>query len=130
MTKYQVGDYVRVKDLSRYNEDNGVAPMMKEYSGKLVRITHITYEGFYLIEDNDYFWWDDLFEYRLGNYEDNNFNHKSDVNCIVGFTYHGIPQTFEGVLDNFAPNGLSSWHDKNGRILSLPYDMINYIIPN
>lgn len=140
--KYDVGDYVRIVDINELerlaDEDDdeeapsGVTEDMFEYASKLARITRVEYDfdeyWKYEIDLDDGMWaWNDsMFEYRLGNYED---NVRSDFTYVIGYVYKDITHTFEGRIENFNPNGKSTFIDKNGKILMIPYKDIAYILP-
>ena len=142
--KYDVGDYVRIVDINELErladeDDNEEAPSgvvedMFEYASKLARITRVEYDSDeywkYEIDLDDGIWaWNDsMFEYRLGNYEDNNIeNHR--FKYVIGYVYKDVTRTFEGRIENFDLNGKSTFIDKNGKILMIPYKDIAYIMP-
>lgn len=140
--KYDVGDYVRIVDINELErladeDDNEEAPSgvvedMFEYAGKLARITRVEYDSDeywkYEIDLDDGIWdWNDsMFEYRLGNYDDNT---KGDFTYVIGYVYKDVTRTFEGRIESFDLNGKSTFIDKNGKILMIPYKDITYIMP-
>lgn len=139
--KYGIGDYVRIVDINELerlaDEDDDEAPSgvvddMFDYASKLARITDIEYDcGNYWkytidLDDGAWRWNESMFEYRLGNYED---NVKGDFTYVIGYVYKDITHTFEGRIENFDLNGKSTFIDKNGKILMIPYKDIAYIMP-
>ena len=138
--KYDIGDYVRIVDineLERLEDDDievpsGVAKPMFDYASKLARITDIEYDSDnywkYTIDldDGKWRWNESMFEYRIGNYNDNT---KSDFTYVIGYSYKDVMHTFEGRIENFDLNGKSTFIDKNGKILMIPYKDIAYIMP-
>ena len=137
MTKYDVGDYVRIKNI-HIDDDypSGVIDDMLEFANKLARITDIRYESndenycYYIDLDNGKWDWDeDMFEYRLGNYEDNEIENRRFKYVIGYHRYENKLETFEGFIENFYPSGKSCFIDESGKILLLPYERIEFIIP-
>ena len=138
MMKYEVGDYVRIrKDISQ--DEDGVVEEMEQYAGQLAKIVDIDIDSYnnndmpYKIDiDNQEWWWsDELFEYRLGNYEDNKIEN-SHFTYVIGYKRNkGVTSVkkFIGYIENFAPCGKSAFINDSGEILVLPWDMIEYIIP-
>ena len=145
--KYDVGDYVRIVDINELErladeDDNEEAPSgvvedMFEYASKLARITRVEYDSDeywkYEIDLDDGIWaWNDsMFEYRLGNYEDNNIeNHR--FKYVIGYKTNKDSvkiNKFNGFIENFAPCGKSVFVGENGKTLVLPWELIEYIVP-
>lgn len=61
MTKYKVGDKVRVKD-HPVDVGPGWVIDMDEMLGEIVTISKVTPRGWYRIEDSYYVWCDEMFE--------------------------------------------------------------------
>lgn len=61
MTKYKVGDKVKVKD-HPINVGPGWTSDMDEMLGKIVTIRKVTSRGWYRIEDSYYEWCDEMFD--------------------------------------------------------------------
>lgn len=136
--KYKVGDYVRIKSDLKVNYAEGLVPDMVAMAGRLVQISRVdTYDTeedgmpYVVKELEGYFWNEDWFEYRLGNYEDNNIeNHHCKY--VIGYKTNkdGIKtKRFNGFIENFAPCNKSVFVDENGKTLVLPWELIEYIIP-
>ena len=131
--KYKIGDYVRIKNISIYDEyPSGIVDDMLEFANKLARITNIRYESngenycYYIDLDNGKWDWDeDMFEYRLGNYEDNVI---VPLIYIIGYKFKGKTYEFKGQIKNFIPNGLCEFN-KDEQYLAIPYKWIEYIVP-
>lgn len=135
--KYEVGDYVRVCDNLSLNWSEGITPEIVDLAGKLVQISSIDTDdldfddlAYEVKELEGYYWKEDWFEYRLGNYKDNdienhNFKYSIGYKLVEGATIHN----FKGFIENFAPCGKSVFVDDNGKTLVLPWEMIEYIIP-
>ena len=137
-SQYEVGDYVRIRsDLKQMYDDEvdtnvGLEEEMIAYAGKLARITKVnklTNDYLIDIDDGKWYWEDMFFEYRLGNYEDNNIENRRFKYVIGYHRYVDKLETFEGFIENFYPSGKSCFVDENGKILLLPYDRIEFIIP-
>lgn len=136
---YEVGDYVRIKsDLKQMYDDEvdtnvGLEEPMINYAGKLARITkvvkisHDTPHYLIDIDDGDWSWEDMLFEYRLGNYEDNDFS-SEEVFYTVGFKNMGSVHTFVGKLQKWSADKCE-FVDKRGVILMVDYNQLEYVIP-
>lgn len=131
--KYEVGDYVRIKSNLKVNYVEGLVPIMVDMAGQLVQISCVDSDDIdeddmaYVVKElKDYYWREDWFEYRLGNYNDNT---KSDFTYVIGYSYKDVTHTFEGRIENFDLNGKSTFIDKNGKILMIPYKDIAYIMP-
>jgi hypothetical protein len=142
--RYKVGDYVRIKSNLDGEEFNYVTDNMKTFCGKLGRIIKVNEPyntdddviGYFLSFDKDNSWIEDYewginaFEYRLGNYEDNNIeNHRCKY--VIGYKTNkdGKTKRFNGFIENFAPCNKSVFVDENGKTLVLPWELIEYIIP-
>ena len=134
--KYEVGDYVRIRSDLEVNYEEGLVPEMVDMAGQLVQISHV--EPFdideddmtYVVKELDYYYWkEDWFEYRLGNYEDNNIENRRFKYVIGYHRYENKLETFEGFIENFYPMGKSCFVNKDGKMLLLPYDRIEFIIP-
>lgn len=129
--RYEVGDYVRIKNI-HIDDDypSGVVDDMLDFSNKLARITDMNTDCYHIDIDNGKWDWDeDMFDYRLGNYDDNKY---SNIYYKVGYKIEEWSDkiyTFEGNIDNFAPCGKSVFVNENGVTLALPWNMIEYIIP-
>ena len=140
--KYDVGDYVRIVDINELkrlaDDDNdieapsGIVESMFDYASKLARITDIEYDcdNYWKyqidLDGGEWRWNESMFEYRLGNYDDNT---KSDFTYVIGYVYKDVTHTFEGKIENLDLNGKSTFIDKNGKILMIPYKDIAYIMP-
>ena len=136
MTKYNVGDLVKIKDNLTVGENvDGlyVTASMTDYSGKSAHITHACYNGvcdddsYHIdIDDETFFWSNDCFE-DADNINDN----EDDIRCkyIIGYKKDDLVRTFEGYIDNFHPTGKSCFINDDGDILLLPYNLIEYIMP-
>lgn len=143
--KYDIGDYVRIVDINELkrlvDEDDeapsGVVDDMFDYASKLARITDIGYDADnywkYTIDlDNgEWRWNESMFEYRLGNYENNNIaNHR--FKYVIGYKINKDSvkiNKFNGFIENFAPCGKSVFIDENGKTLVLSWELIEYIMP-
>ena len=134
--KYEVGDYVRVRSDLSLNWSEGITPEIIDLAGKLVQISSVDTDdldlddlAYEVKELEGYYWSEDWFEYRLGNYEDNKIENRR-FKYVVGYhRYLDKLETFEGFIENFYPSGKSCFIDENGKILLLPYDKIAFIIP-
>ena len=134
--KYDVGDYVRIKSDLKVDYGEGLVPEMVNMAGQLVQISRV---DSYDIDEDDmpyiikefegYYWNEDWFEYRLGNYEDNQIENHLFKYEIGYHRYEDRLEIFEGFIENFYPSGKSCFIDENGKILLLPYDRIEFIIP-
>jgi hypothetical protein len=134
--KYNVGDYVRIKSDLKVNLDEGLVPEMVKMAGKLVQIAYV--DSFDIDEDDmpyvikeleSYFWSEDWFEYRLGNYEDNKIENLRFKYEIGYHRYDDRLEIFEGFIENFYPSGKSAFVDENGKLLVVPYERIEFIVP-
>lgn len=133
--KYNVGDYVRIKSDLKVDYDEGLVPEMVKMAGQLVQISRIDADSDYdampyiIKELEGYYWNEDWFEYRLGNYEDNQIeNHRFKYE--IGYhRYEDRLEIFEGFIENFYPNGKSAFIDENGKLLVIPYERIEFIVP-
>ena len=139
--RYEVGDYVRIRsDIQQMIDDDidvyvGIVQELTEYAGKLARITKVEEDirdkySYKLDVDNGDWWWcNELFEYRLGNYEDNKIENRR-FKYVIGYRrYLDKLETFEGFIENFYPSGKSAFVDENGKLLVVPYERIEFIIP-
>ena len=138
---YEVGDYVRIRnDIQQMIDDEvdvhvGIVTELTEYAGKLARITKAeedskdTYSYKLDVDDGEWWWCDELFQYRLGNYEDNDIENHHFKYEIGYHRYENRLEIFEGFIENFYPSGKSAFVDENGKLLVLPYDRIEFIIP-
>lgn len=137
-SRCEVGDYVRIRSDLKQMYDNevdtnvGLEEEMIDYAGKLARITkvkEISHGTSYLIDlDNGDWWWEDtFFEYRIGNYEDNNFS-SGEVYYTVGFKNMGSVHTFIGKLQKWSTDKCE-FINKNGIILMVDYNNLEYVIP-
>lgn len=135
---YEVGDYVRIRsDLQQMYDDKvdtnvGLEAEMIDYAGKLARITsvsEISEDVSYLIDidDGNWYWENMLFEYRLGNYEDNDFSN-DEVYYTVGFKNMGSVHTFVGKLQKWSADKCE-FINKRGIILMVDYNQLEYVIP-
>jgi hypothetical protein len=133
--KYNVGDYVRIKSDLKVDYDEGLVPEMVKMAGQLVQISRIDADSDYdtmpyiIKELEGYYWNEDWFEYRLGNYEDNKIeNHRFKYE--IGYhRYEDRLEIFEGFIENFYPSGKSAFVDENGKLLVIPYERIEFIVP-
>ena len=146
--RYKVGDYVRVKSNLEGKEFSYVTDNMRNFCGKLGRIIKVKCSemldntdddviDYYLSFDKDnpwiedYAWGINAFEYRLGNYEDNNIeNHR--FKYVIGYKTNKDSvkiNKFNGFIENFAPCGKSVFVGENGKTLVLPWELIEYIVP-
>jgi len=69
MSKYQVGDKVRVRSDLIIDEGYGgtfFISVMKQYCGKILTISHVN-PGDYKVEENDWYWSDEMFEEKVEN---------------------------------------------------------------
>ena len=126
--KYEVGDYVRIRSDLKENNYDGITSTMVSYAGTLAKITYVAKGNLpYKIDaDKGTYWWsEDCFEYRLGNYED---NPKSKTTYTVGYKYHGMTHEFVGFLDKWCV-GRCEFHREDGTILVVNYEDISYVIP-
>ena len=132
--RYNIGDYVRVcKDLS-LDWSEGITPEIIDLAGQLVQISSVDTDdldfddlAYEVKELKGYYWKEDWFEYRLGNYEDNNIQ---SCKYHIGFNFKG--RTNEYVADEIKtlnPEGLCEFTRKDGKYMSIPYNWIEYIIP-
>lgn len=138
-SQYEVGDYVRIRsDLKQMYDDEvatkvGLDEDMIGYAGKLARITKVVKTlndtPYYLIDlDNGNWCWEDaFFEYRLGNYEDNDFSN-GELFYTVGFKNMGSVHTFVGKLQKWSTDKCE-FVNKNGVILMVDYKQLEYVIP-
>lgn len=132
--KYEIGDYVRIRSDLEVDMENGLTPSMVELAGQLVRIINV---NIYDAEDMPYevdklegfHWKEEWFEYRLGNYEDNKIENRRFKYMIGYHRYEDKLEIFEGFIENFYPSGKSCFIDESGKILLLPYERIEFIIP-
>lgn len=131
---YEVGDYVRIRsDLKQMYDDEvdtnvGLEVEMIDYAGKLARITSVKDASYLIdIDDGNWFWEDMLFEYRLGNYEDNDFSN-GEVYYTVGFKHMGSVHTFIGKLQKWSTDKCE-FISKSGIILMVDYNNLEYVIP-
>ena len=134
--KYEVGDYVRIKSDLKVNFEEGLVPVMVKMAGQLVQISRVDSDD---IDDDDmayvvkelegYYWSEDWFEYRLGNYEDNNIENHHFKYEVGYHRYEDKLEIFEGFIENFYPSGKSAFVDENGKLLVIPYERIEFIIP-
>ena len=76
-----------------------------------------------------YFWSEDWFEYRIGNYEDNEIENRRFKYVIGYHRYENKLEIFEGFIENFYPSGKSAFVDESGKLLVVPYERIEFIIP-
>lgn len=131
--KYEIGDYVRIKNI-HIDDDypSGVIDDMLDFANKLARITDTRDEIYHIDLDNGKWDWDeDMFEYRLGNYEDNNIENRR-CKYIIGYKTNkdGVKiKRFNGFIENFAPCNKSVFVDENGKTLVLTWELIEYIVP-
>lgn len=127
---YEVGDYVRIRsDLEPYN--CGI-PNVRDYAGKLALVTKntesIAKNTVRIDLDDGFNLWDkDWFEYRLGNYEDNDFS-SGEVFYTVGFKNMGSVHTFVGKLQKWSTDKCE-FINKRGIILMVDYNQLEYVIP-
>lgn len=136
--KYEIGDYVRIKNI-HIDDDypSGVVDDMLDFSNKLARITDIDdkyvdgvdYCYHIDLDDGKWDWDEDMFEYRLGNYEDNEIENRCFKYEIGYHRYDDRLEIFEGFIENFYPSGKSSFIDENGKLLVVPYERIEFIVP-
>ena len=135
---YEVGDYVRIRsDLKQMHDDGvntnvGLEEEMINYAGKLARITKIMKTSdascyFIDLDDGDWCWEDMFFEYRLGNYEDNNLS-SEEVFYTVGFKHMGVAHIFVGKLQKWSTDKCE-FVSKRGIILMVDYYQLEYVIP-
>ena len=136
---YEVGDYVRIRsDIQQMIDDEvdvhvGIVSEFTEYAGKLARITQVEadskdkYSYKLNIDNGDWWWCNELFEYRLGNYEDNDFS-SGEVFYTVGFKNMGSVHTFVGKLQKWSTDKCE-FINKNGIILMVNYNQLEYVIP-
>lgn len=134
--KYEVGDYVRIKSDLEVDYAEGLVPEMVDMAGQLVQISRVDSDDIdednmaYVIKElKGYFWSEDWFEYRLGNYKDNKIeNHRFKYE--IGYhRYENKLEIFEGFIENFYPSGKSAFVDENGKLLVVPYERIEFIVP-
>ena len=136
-SQYEVGDYVRIRsDLENIDDADthvGFESEMIAYAGKLARITRVdktskNYTSYLIDLDNgDWYWEDMFFEYRLGNYEDNDFS-SGEVYYTVGFNHMGSVHTFVGKLQKWSTDKCE-FINKSGIILMVDYNNLEYVIP-
>lgn len=139
-SRYGVGDYVRIRSDLQQIYDNevdgiinthvGLDEAMISYAGKLARITSVDEDSssYELDVDNGKWYWEDmLFEYRLGNYENNDFSN-GEVYYTVGFNHMGNIHTFIGKLQKWSTNKCE-FINKSGIILMVDYNQLEYVIP-
>ena len=136
--KYEVGDYVRIKSDLEVDYAKGLVPEMVDMAGQLVQILRVDSDDIdeddmaYVVKELEgYFWNEDWFEYRLGNYEDNKIE-THNFKYMIGYKTNEDSvriKKFYGFIDNFAPCGKSAFVDENGQMLVLPWKLIEYIIP-
>lgn len=130
--KYDVGDYVRVRSDLQVDYSEGLVPSIVALAGQLVQISNVekfddTDDLPYMVKELErYYWKEDWFEYRLGNYDD---NVKSDFVYVIGYVYKNVTHEFKGKVVDFNSDGKSTFIDKNGKILMIPYKDIAYIMP-
>ena len=105
-------------------------------AGQLVQISHVDSDDIdeddmaYVVKELEgYFWSEDWFEYRLGNYEDNKIENRRFKYEIGYHRYENRLEIFEGFIENFYPSGKSTFVDENGKLLVLPYERIEFIVP-
>lgn len=138
--KYEVGDYVRIKSDLKVDYSEGLVPIMVDMAGQLVQISSVDSDDIdeddmaYVIKELEgYFWSEDWFEYRLGNYEDNNIEpHK--FKYVIGYKTNedGVKiRRFIGFIENLVTNSMSKsvFIDENGKMLAIPWELIEYIVP-
>ena len=132
--KYDVGDYVRIKTIHEGDPVVfGVVKVMEQYSNQLARITDVDYDTWKQtfiyhidLDDGKWDWSDDMFEYRIGNYED---NHLVVTKYVIGYHYKDIPCEFVGKIENWNPSDKSCFVNESGNILLIPYEKIDFIFP-
>ena len=133
--KYEIGDYVRIRSDLEVDMENELTPSMVELAGQLVRIINV---NIYDVEDMPYevdklegfHWKEEWFEYRLGNYEDDdNIYVDNTIRYIVGYHYDG-KRTFNGYVYNYDTDAEKFlFVSDDGHFLALNFDDIDYIIP-
>ena len=134
--RFEIGDFVRIRSDLEIDWGEGLTPEMVELKGHLVQISNIDLISGYIDnmpyqikELEGYYWKEEWFEYRLGNYEDNKIENRRFKYVIGYHRYEDKLETFEGFIENFYPSGKSCFIDENGKILVLPYDKIAFILP-
>ena len=142
--RYEVGDYVRIKDNLDGEGFEYVTDDMKKFCGKLGRIIKIKNTklddndeevNYFLSFDKDNIWIEDYmwginaFEYRLGNYEDNELNNTLYKIKYKLDKYASKSYIFKGHIDNFAPCDKSAFINDKGVMLVLPWNLIEYVVP-
>ena len=134
--KYEVGDYVRVRKDLEEDYSQGLVSEIADMAGQLVQISHVDSDDIdeddmaYVVKELEgYFWSEDWFEYRLGNYEDNKIENRRFKYEIGYHRYENRLEIFEGFIENFYPSGKSAFVDENGKLLVLPYERIEFIVP-
>ena len=105
---------------------------MRDYAGKLALVTKntesIAKNTVRIDLDDGFNLWDkDWFEYRLGNYEDNDFS-SGEVFYTVGFKNMGSVHTFVGKLQKWSTDKCE-FINKRGIILMVDYNQLEYVIP-
>ena len=89
MSKYKVGDVVKVKDnleINKYYDDVRFGEAMVKYLGKKVTIAEIFDNKYYCIkEDNDCFYWtDDMFEEKIEKIEETSNTYFPEIAKMLG----------------------------------------------